>query len=86
MGDVVRALDATERAAELDETIDWTDAPVGETRYDRYGLTKEEREIIEQTVGDRDGRRPPPVSPQRPWYRTSGGSSADPIPSDRDRR
>ncbi|MCX2819960.1 hypothetical protein EGH25_11425 [Haladaptatus sp. F3-133] len=41
-----------ERADELDEKIESTDALIDETVYDLYGLTDEETEIVEEALGD----------------------------------
>lgn len=49
---VERYEDATERAAELDEQIERTDALIDELVYELYGLTDEEIEIVEEAVGD----------------------------------
>jgi hypothetical protein len=43
--------DAVERAAELDEKIERTDDLIDEIVYELYGLTDEEIEIVEETVG-----------------------------------
>jgi type II restriction/modification system DNA methylase subunit YeeA len=40
-----------ERAAELDEKIERTDDLIDEIVYELYGLTDEEIEIVEETVG-----------------------------------
>jgi type II restriction/modification system DNA methylase subunit YeeA len=41
-----------ERADELDEKIERTDALIDEIVYDLYGLTEEEIEIVEEAVQD----------------------------------
>jgi len=43
---------AVERAEELDEKIERTDALIDEIVYELYGLTDEEIEIVEEAVGD----------------------------------
>ncbi len=42
---------AVERAEELDEKIERTDALIDEIVYELYGLTDEEIEIVEEAVG-----------------------------------
>ena len=49
---VDRYTDAVERAAELDERIERTDALIDELVYELYGLTDEEIAIVEDTVGE----------------------------------
>jgi type II restriction/modification system DNA methylase subunit YeeA len=44
--------DAVERAEELDERIERTDALIDEIVYELYGLTDEEIEIVEEAVGE----------------------------------
>jgi len=48
--DLGRYRDAVERAAELDEKIERTDALIDEIVYDLYGLTDEKIEIVEEAV------------------------------------
>ncbi|MEF8843192.1 MAG: restriction endonuclease [Haloarculaceae archaeon] len=43
--------DAVERAEELDEKIERTDALIDAIVYELYGLTDEEIEIVEEAVG-----------------------------------
>ncbi len=43
--------DTVERAEELDEKIERTDALIDEIVYELYGVTDEEIEIVEATVG-----------------------------------
>lgn len=50
--DLRNYLDAKERAEELDEQIERTDALVDEIVYELYGLTDEEIEIVEAAVGN----------------------------------
>ena len=47
-----RYIDVKERADELDEKIERTDALIDEIVYDLYGLTDEEIEIVEEAVED----------------------------------
>jgi len=47
-----RYIDVRERADELDEKIEKTDALIDEIVYDLYGLTDEEIEIVEDAVAD----------------------------------
>jgi type II restriction/modification system DNA methylase subunit YeeA len=47
-----RYIDVKERADELDEKIEKTDALIDEIVYDLYGLTDEEIEIVEDSVQD----------------------------------
>jgi len=51
-GGIERYMDARERAAELDEKIERTDALIDEIVYELYGLTDEEIEIVEEAVGE----------------------------------
>jgi type I restriction-modification system DNA methylase subunit len=50
--DLERYWEAVERAEELDEKIQRTDALIDEIVYDLYGLTDEEIEIVEEAVGE----------------------------------
>jgi len=50
--DLRRYLEVKERAEELDEKIAKTDQLIDEIVYDLYGLTEEEIEIVEESVGD----------------------------------
>jgi hypothetical protein len=50
--DLARYMDAVERAEELDERIEETDELIDEVVYELYGLTDEEIEVVEETVGD----------------------------------
>lgn len=45
-------VETCERAAELEEKIERTDDLIDEIVYDLYGLTEEEREIVEEAVGE----------------------------------
>ena len=47
-----RYIDVKERADELDEKIEKTDALIDQIVYDLYGLTDEEIEIVEEAVSD----------------------------------
>jgi hypothetical protein len=49
-GGIERYMDAKERAAELDEKIEKTDALIDEIVYELYGLTDEEIAIVEEAV------------------------------------
>ncbi|EMA52027.1 putative restriction/modification enzyme [Halococcus morrhuae DSM 1307] len=51
-GGIERYTDARERAAELDEKIEKTDALIDEIVYELYGLTDEEIAIVEEAVGE----------------------------------
>lgn len=44
--------ETVERAAELEEKIERTDDLIDEIVYERYGLTDEEIEIVEESVKD----------------------------------
>lgn len=49
---IERYVDTKERAAELDEEIERTDALIDEIVYELYGLTDEEIEIVERSLND----------------------------------